>query len=280
MKRKTLALTLALALLFSAMAGTQLSLLAKANVYIPPMPPLITIVSPTNSTYNVNTLSLEVTVRTIKGMYHELKAPIIFTYTLDERTPERISIENFSSPMFGDYPEEKVTWINASSFEVTANLANLTDGLHSLRVYVYAVSIGDYEGGEDDIVPTKSNATVNFRVDSVPPAVVLLSLENKTYSTTDVALNFTVNEADTQVTYSLDGQENVTTVGNTTLTNLSSGEHSVTVYAEDIAGNVGFSETIHFRIEPFPTTLVAAASVASAGVVAMGLVVYFKKRKH
>lgn len=32
--------------------------------------------------------------------------------------------------------------------------------------------------------------------------------------------------------------------------------------------------------EPFPTILVAAASVASMGVIAVGLLVYFKKHKH
>jgi hypothetical protein len=31
---------------------------------------------------------------------------------------------------------------------------------------------------------------------------------------------------------------------------------------------------------PFPTTLVAAASAASVAVVGVGLLVYFRKRKH
>jgi multisubunit Na+/H+ antiporter MnhC subunit len=32
--------------------------------------------------------------------------------------------------------------------------------------------------------------------------------------------------------------------------------------------------------EPFPTALVIAASIASMAVIAIGLLVYFKKRKH
>jgi hypothetical protein len=81
----------------------------------------------------------------------------------------------------------------------------------------------------------------------------------------------------------LDGQENVTVAGNTTLANLPYGEHNVTVYATDNVGNIA-SETITFTIaepepEPFPTTLVATGAVATIAVVGVGLLVYFKKRK-
>lgn len=76
----------------------------------------------------------------------------------------------------------------------------------------------------------------------------------------------------------------MTITGNTTLANLPCGEHKVTVYAIDNVGNIG-SETIAFTIlepeaEPFPTTLVATASVIAVAVVGIGLIVYFKKRKH
>jgi len=46
----------------------------------------------------------------------------------------------------------------------------------------------------------------------------------------------------------LDGQENVTIAGNTTLVGLSSGVHNVTVYACDDAGNVGSLETLTFTV--------------------------------
>jgi len=79
--------------------------------------------------------------------------------------------------------------------------------------------------------------------------------------------------------YSLDGQDNVTVTGNTTIAGLGSGLHNVTVYAEDAFENEGASETITFNIED-PTTLVAAASGASVAIIGIGLLVYFKKRKH
>ena len=65
------------------------------------------------------------------------------------------------------------------------------------------------------------------------------------------------------------------------LVDLPDGDHNVTVYVMDKAGNLRASETIYFSVEvPFPTTLVAVASVTSIGIIAVGLLVYFKKRKH
>jgi hypothetical protein len=74
----------------------------------------------------------------------------------------------------------------------------------------------------------------------------------------------------------LDGQENVTINANATLTGLSEGDHNLTVYATDEAGNVGASETIYFSI--FPTTL--AIAVVTVAVIGIVLLVYFKKRKY
>lgn len=92
-------------------------------------------------------------------------------------------------------------------------------------------------------------------------------------------MNFTVDEPVSQVAYSLDGQTNMTVVGNTALANLTYGKHNVTVYAWDAAGNIGASKTIDFTVaEPFPSTLVFVTSVGIA-VAVIGLVVYFKKRK-
>lgn len=67
--------------------------------------------------------------------------------------------------------------------------------------------------------------------------------------------------------------------GNTTLTDLSNGTHTLTVYVITERGRA--SQTVHFTVslEPLPTTLVVAASVAIVAVVGVGVLVYFKKRK-
>jgi hypothetical protein len=88
----------------------------------------------------------------------------------------------------------------------------------------------------------------------------------------------------------LDGKDNVTINGNVTLTGLSVGAHSLTVYAWNNAGNIGASQTVNFAVAnvtsivsqssgPFPKALVIVL-VVSAAVVIGGCLVYFKNRKH
>jgi hypothetical protein len=126
-------------------------------------------------------------------------------------------------------------------------------------------------------------SVINFTIDTTPPKISVLSLENKTYNASDALLDFALNEPVSQISYVLDGGENLTIECNTTLTDLPNGEHNVTVYATDLAGNVGSSETITFTVakpDPFPTALVIAAFVIVAVIVVAGLLVYFKKRNH
>jgi hypothetical protein len=125
------------------------------------------------------------------------------------------------------------------------------------------------------------SSSVSFIIDTTPPSVTISSVEDKTYSKSEIQLNFTTSEPVSQISYVLDGQENVTIDGNTTLSGLSSGLHNITVYARDEFENTGVSETISFSVdvpEPFPTTLVIA-SIASVVVVGVGLLVYFRKRR-
>jgi hypothetical protein len=126
--------------------------------------------------------------------------------------------------------------------------------------------------------------------DLTPPTIKILSPENRTYELSEVVLNFTVNELVSNMSYSLDGQSNVTILGNTTLSELSAGFHMLIVYAQDTAGNVGDSKILSFtmsedqqpdpEIEPFPTVLVVAVLVTVLAIVVIGLLFYFNKRKH
>jgi hypothetical protein len=111
-----------------------------------------------------------------------------------------------------------------------------------------------------------------------PPVVSVSSPKNKTYDTGNISLTFTVNEPASWVGYSLDGHDNVTITANITLSGLSNGAHNLTIYAKDIAGNIGASETIHFSIvERFPIEWIVA-SVAIATAVGVGLLFHFKKK--
>lgn len=124
--------------------------------------------------------------------------------------------------------------------------------------------------------------TVNFTViDVVPPKVSILSIEkNKKYDSSNLVLNFTINEEYSKIAYVLDNQHNVSMAGNLTLSSLSNGEHNVTVYSTDDAGNVGASEIINFTVSvPFPALPVVAVSVAVVALTVAGLLVYRKKHK-
>jgi parallel beta-helix repeat protein len=116
-------------------------------------------------------------------------------------------------------------------------------------------------------------------IDFTAPTILVLSPENRTYDTSRVQLDFTVSEVVSEIRYSLDGEENITIVGNMTLTGLANGDHNLTIYASDEEGNVGASESMHFSVNvPFPAAL-AIASVIIVAVACIGLMIYFKKRK-
>jgi hypothetical protein len=154
-------------------------------------------------------------------------------------------------------------------------LSGLGDGAHFMKIRV----AGDYYGPGGSGYDCEGNVSVI--IDTGPPKVSIRSLENKTCCTPTIPLNFITNEPISQSAYSLDGQENVTIAGNTTLTGLSNGAHNVTVYAWDTTGNIGASETIYFTVtEPFPIVPILAASGALIAIIGIGLLVYFKKRKH
>ena len=123
--------------------------------------------------------------------------------------------------------------------------------------------------------------------ESTPPEIKVLSPVNQTYDEPSVSLVFTVNEPFNWTGYSLDGEENVTVIGNVTLTDLSNGLHNVAVYANDTLGNMGVSEIINFTVavpeqepESFPVVPVAVASAVVAFAASAGSLVYFKKRHH
>jgi N-acetylneuraminic acid mutarotase len=146
-------------------------------------------------------------------------------------------------------------------------LSDLPEGVHRL-----VVSVNDTFGN------LVSSSAVYFSVDTVPPNIVILFPENKTYGETDIKSVFTVDEPVSWMGYSLDGQDNVTVTGNVTLAVLPEGSHSLTFYATDLVGNTGASETVCFVIAPFPTVLVVAVAVTITIAVAAAYLL-IKRRK-
>lgn len=151
----------------------------------------------------------------------------------------------------------------------------LNDKLYVLGGYSFVSKAKGYVPGT-----AMNEQYTPFGYGTVPPKVSVVSPENKKYPSSSVPLAFAVNKPVVWLGYSLDGKDNATISGNTTITDLTNGLHNVTVYARDEFENTGASETISFSVEvPFPLAPIAAASVAVVAVVIAGLLLYFKKRK-
>jgi hypothetical protein len=115
------------------------------------------------------------------------------------------------------------------------------------------------------------------------PSVYIFNLENAT-GQGSVSLNFTISKPTSWIGYSLDGLDNITVTGNTTLSSLGSGVHNITLYAEDMFENMGTSGTITFAVadEPASVSTVTVAIISTAvAVVLIGISLtgYFIKRR-
>ena len=286
MKRTALALLFMLSLLISALAAPMFVRSVKANPVIgsylysgevsPEVagakPPIITILSPQeNNTYGCPDvlLSFNVTVGETSANAHQGIDRVYYR---------------------GDWEESRhLAGYQVTRFHITEFSINLTvpEGKHELSVSVegdgsYWVDEAVYESDIElrgriygfDVTGLES---VVFTVDTISPTVSVLSVRNETYCMSEIPLNFTVSELVSRISYCLDGQEKVAVLGNTTLTGLSNGEHSLTVYATDAAENAGASETIIFSVEKsFPTEiLIATVAILAAAIV--GLLVFYKR---
>jgi hypothetical protein len=144
---------------------------------------------------------------------------------------------------------------NGRNVTISGNTTlTLPDGPHNMTVYA---ADANYNNGASNIVFFS-----NFAVDTIPINVTVTSIQNTTYNSKDVPLSFTVGKAVSWTAYSLDGQANLTSTQNTTLTGLSSGTHTLTVYAQDSIGLIEASDTIKFAvaeesIPEFPNVLIA-----------------------
>lgn len=250
----------------------------------------------------------EVTLDEIKSSYHEvtiespkngsiyydkqlipLNLTVDYVYT-ERYVPWRVLNRLFYS--IDDEPAKILTTISAGYttpipyiYDTEIDISSLSNGLHKIKVIAeFGVDVSHVYVASYNYSSSPASFS-SFR--DQPPSISILTPENRTYELQNVPLNFTLSEQVLKITYTLDGQDNKTIDGNTTLTDLSGGFHNIIVYAWDNAGNIGFSKTIFFTVaeepelipEPFPTTLIVVASVALVGVIAAVLLGYLKKRK-
>jgi hypothetical protein len=274
---RAVVLVLVVALLASALTGTVLiklatCLLPSTSKYIPK----VNLQSPENKIYGENSVPVDFSVSFFSWANHTNELRL--EYSLDYST---------LMPLTGFHQS-----ISEGFAVIESTLTHLSEGVHVLRVQVTVF----YEDIRDTSIqswsPPGLSEAVSFTVNAAVPRVSILSLKQlKTYNATTLPLEFAVSEPTASLSYSLDGGALVSIAGNTSLSGLSDGKHTIMVQAEDLAGSVGES-SVTFTVEtagteqpdgsqpaPFPTTLVAVALIASAAVVSFGLVAYFLRRK-
>jgi len=255
---------------------------AKANPY---EAPAWTILSPKNhTTYNTDNFNLSFRVVSVDAeydYYYSLDSAISEVFLGEAATPIGQGKTFVNATLVSVTPGDGLSKIK--TFQYSSELPNLSDGRHNLTLYYGYTNNLKFRR---ELV----SATLIFYIDTSAPKITNLSVKNT--DSGDRLLSFNVDTQTSWVGYSLDNQANVTVNGDVVLKVLSAGAHIVTVYAEDTAGNKGASETLYFTVEDpesetlnstveepdlVPLVLVSTGTVFAVGV---GLLVYFKKRKH
>ena len=231
---------------------------------------------------------------TVSSIKYYLDEGLVGNLTFTYRTPKSFSVPlTFDGLANGAHRVELKITTNGKYLNKTIEAGSTVWSLLDTQLDSYSVDFSIY------VRPRFSN----------------LSIENMTYFSPDIPLSLNVDESTSWVGYNLDGQATVTMLGNTTLAGLSDGTHSLFIYSRDSAGNIEKSDTIFFTIEtstptpspsptptasptpeptveptltPSPTSgdnrkgdftipIILAAVIVI--VVALGVMLYFKKRK-
>ncbi len=119
-------------------------------------------------------------------------------------------------------------------------------GLAVVNDVLYA--IGGFDG-ENWLNVTEQYTPLGYG--TVPPNLQVLSPTNTTYTSNDIQLVISLNRPTPWICYSLDYQANVTITGDVELSDMSEGQHTLTVYANDTFGNVVSSDAVNFTVDTF-----------------------------
>jgi hypothetical protein len=175
-------------------------------------------------------------------------------------------------------------WTNSVYTSLTLDLTNLTQGEHTIKV---DVNLQTYLSVIFPFIFTYNMpASVDFFVyRGIQPQVSILGFD--VYKTNQTIFNITTNERGSAVSYSLDGEANVTLpqnesatlldlyTYNVTLSDLPIGFHTLTAYAKDVFNQTAVVEKT-FAVPPSLPTITIIVAIAIAVVCAVALLL--KKR--
>jgi parallel beta-helix repeat protein len=101
----------------------------------------------------------------------------------------------------------------------------------------------------------------------IAPKISIIYPKNATFRSNNLPLVFNLNKP-AYVSYSLDGYSNVTVTGNVMLSHLTVGQHKITVYANDVSGNVAFEEATFFITFPADVNMDGTVDILDVCVIA------------
>jgi hypothetical protein len=226
----------------------------------------ITLLSPVNSTYNSRFLTLNYTFACGWTRYS-------INYTLD-------GLYSGPMPCTITNPEElHVVYHSTGSVQ----LPELSEGSHRLIVDLEAdFNEQNIRSYSDTVYFTIDTNAPDFVLDTSPPSITIQLPQNNTIytTTTNTPLIFILSESTTSLTRVLDGNRTSIPAQNATLTGLTTGQHSITMIAVDVAGNTGVSGYVQFSITdlapttPPPTTQAAATKTPEVPLIGVILAVF------
>jgi hypothetical protein len=202
----------------------------------------VTVYSPVNTIYNTKNILFNYTVAVGIGSHLSLN------YTLDG---------TLTAPMpFSIINPRELHVVSLARGQV--QMPELSEGLHTLTISMHTDFIfSDLHSYVDTIYFTVDPSAPDFVLDSTPPNITVQAPQiNQTYFG-DVPLNVLLSEPTAPFTVTFDSNRTVTLPAqNTTLTDLTTGEHSIFIQANDLEGNPGYSNYVKFIVaEPTPTPM-------------------------
>jgi hypothetical protein len=238
--RAIFALTTLLMILFLMEPLAQM-VAVKANPYNY-IKPQIFIESPTlakSEIYQTTSIPIEVTV------YPGPKINLVDIYYILDGGPNiKLSITRYE---------------NSVGYFGRGTLDNLTNGYHTLKGSL----ISDYQGKIlSDSITFLVNTTFRF-------PTLLLSPNNSTYNSKEIPLTYTIDDSKYLVYYELDNSGQTRLTGNTTLSGLSEGQHTIKAFAADFMTDTGIysKQTANFEIN---TTKTAPTSTPTPTPIEVG----------
>ena len=277
--KKALALTLAVALLFSVV-GMEVAGTTKADPFMPsgswsdePTPPSFSVQSPSAKlnywTGNDVWLDFKVTVP-LTDWYSptSFRYPDHYATTFGNVTQVRFSLDG--------KPENNANKVSEYEGVLTfsSNLGRLIVGQHIITIsaegsgyfgnLTHDISLASNYSVRDDAKTklVQSSVSINFAVAGVrpttPPSISILSPMNKTYfymsdwnHLSYVKLEYKADDTYLSIGYSLDGDINIIPSVNGTKIDILIQSRRLTLYANDTFGNAATPQTVQYEILPY-----------------------------